>query len=81
MLPYQDHFENYVPIIPKSITAADKWYFQAIGKEDLCIKIPNGLSTTMILLKDILYCPDMGLMLVSIRKITNAGHKVYDKIR
>ena len=24
MSPYQDHFENYIPIIPKSITAADK---------------------------------------------------------
>ena len=35
MLPYQDHFENYIPIIPKPITAADKQYFQAIGKGDL----------------------------------------------
>ena len=24
MLPYQDHFENYISIAPKSITAADK---------------------------------------------------------
>ena len=76
MLPYQDHFENNVPIIPKSITAADKRYFQAIGKGDLQIKISNGPDTTTILLKDVLHCPDMGLMLVSIGKITNAGHKV-----
>ena len=32
MSPYCDHFEDYVPIAPKSITAADKCYFQAIGK-------------------------------------------------
>ena len=32
---YQDHFENYTFITPKSITAADKHYFQAIGKGDL----------------------------------------------
>ena len=32
MSPYREHFENYVPIIPKSITAADKRYFQAVGK-------------------------------------------------
>ena len=24
MSPYHDHFENYIPIMPKSITAADK---------------------------------------------------------
>ena len=76
MSPYRDHFENYVPIAPKSITAADKRYFQAIGKGDLQIKIPNGPSTTTILLKDVLHCPDMGLTLVSIGKITNAGYKV-----
>ena len=76
MSPYRDHFENYTPIAPKSITAADKRYFQAIGKGDLRIKIPNGSSTTTILLKDVLHCPDMGLTLVSIGKITNAGYKV-----
>ena len=35
MSPYQDHFENCMPITPKLITAADKHYFQAIGKGDL----------------------------------------------
>ena len=35
MSPYRDHFEDYVPIAPKSITAADKQYFQAIGKGNL----------------------------------------------
>ena len=59
MSPYRDHFENYIPIAPKSITAADKRYFQAIGKGDLRIKIPNGPSTTTILLKDVLHCPDI----------------------
>ena len=76
MSPYRDHFENYVPIAPKSITAADKRYFQAIGKGDLRIKIPNGTGTTTVLLKNVLHCPDMGLTLVSIGKITAAGYKV-----
>ena len=76
MSPCQEHFENYVPIVPKSITTADKCYFQAIGKGDLCIKLPNGHMTTTILLKDVLHCPDMGLTLVSIGKITAAGYKV-----
>ena len=50
MSPYRDHFEGYTPIVLKSITAADKHYFQAIGKGNLCIKIPNG-SRTMTVLK------------------------------
>ena len=76
MSPYRDHFENYVLIAPKPITAADKRYFQAIGKGNLRIKIPNGPNMTTILLKDVLHCPDMGLTLVSIGKITAAGYKV-----
>jgi hypothetical protein len=76
MSPYRDHFKNYAPIIPKLITAVDKRYFQAIGKGDLQIKIPNGTGTTTVLLKYVLHCPDMGLTLVSIGKITAAGYKV-----
>jgi hypothetical protein len=63
-------------IAPKLITVANKQYFQAIGKEDLQIKIPNSSITTTILLKNVLHCPDMGLTLVSIGKITNAAYKV-----
>jgi hypothetical protein len=77
MSPYREHFENYVPIIiPKSITAADKCYFQAIEKGNLHIKLSNGSATTTILLKNVLHCPNMGLTLVSIGKITAAGYKV-----
>ena len=35
MSPYRDHFKNYISIVPKSITAADKQYFQATGKGNL----------------------------------------------
>ena len=79
MSPYHNQFENYVPITPKLITAVDKCYFQAIEKGDLHIKIPNGSNQTTILLKDVLHCPDMGLMLVSIGKITGTEYKVMFK--
>ena len=59
MSPYRDHFEEYVTITPKSITAVDKQYFQAVGKGNLHIKILNSTSTTTVLLKDILHCPAM----------------------
>jgi len=60
---YRSHFENYKRIKGKSITAADKRLFQAIG---VCIQISNGKNMITILLKDVLYAPDLGLTLVSI---------------
>ena len=62
--------------MPKAIAAADKRYFQAIGKGDLRIKIPTSSEMTTVLLKDVLHCPDMRLTLVSIGKIAAAGYKV-----
>ena len=66
MSPYHKHFENHVSITPKPITAANKHYFQAIGKGDLHIRISNGPTTTSVVLKDVLHCPYMGLTLVSV---------------
>ena len=53
MSPYCNHFEDYVSIAPKPIMATDKWYFQAIGRGNLQIKIPNNSNSTTVLLKDI----------------------------
>ena len=48
MSSYRDHFSNFKSIVPKAITAADKHTFEAIGKGDLTILIPNGSSTARI---------------------------------
>ena len=37
------------------------------------IKIPNSKTMSSILLTDILYCPEMGLTLVSISKLADAS--------
>jgi len=37
------------------------------------IEVPNGKSTSHILLQDVLYAPKMGLTLVSISRIASAG--------
>ena len=59
MSSYRNQFINYKAIVPKSITTADNHTFQAIGKGDLMISIPNSKSITHIHLKDILYtCQD-----------------------
>ncbi|KAJ7284747.1 hypothetical protein C8J57DRAFT_960215, partial [Mycena rebaudengoi] len=71
--PYCHKFLNYTTIPPKSITAADNGTFQAIGQGDIHISIPNGNNTACILLKGVLYALKLGLTLVSISKITDAG--------
>ncbi|KAG1749323.1 hypothetical protein EDB19DRAFT_1904835 [Suillus lakei] len=50
MSPYCDHFVNFKSISPYPIKAADKCTFDAIGKGDLPIEIPNGNTMTHILL-------------------------------
>ena len=69
-----DHFTNFKSIILKAITAVDKHTFEAIGKGNLTILILNSLSTTRILLRDVLYAPKMGITLVSIGKLNVAGY-------
>ena len=68
---YRDQLENLVFIVSKSIATTDKHYFQATGKCNLCINIPNGKTTSSILLMDILYYPKTSLTLVSIPKLVD----------
>src|ERR1700678_1505555 len=71
---YKHKFINFIPIQRKVLTAADGGHFEAIGKGDMHITMPNRKSTTRILLKDVLYAPKMGVTLVSIGKIDTAGY-------
>ncbi|KAK7046510.1 hypothetical protein R3P38DRAFT_2507828, partial [Favolaschia claudopus] len=74
MSPYRHHFINYTSIPPRSITAADNGQFVAIGQGDMRIKIPGAHGgTASVLLKGVLYAPKLGLTLISISKITDAG--------
>ena len=74
MSSYQDQFTNFQSIAPKPITTADKHTFKAIRKGDLTIHIPIGLSTSHILLRDVLYVPKMGITLISVGKLDVAGY-------
>ena len=73
MSPYKHKFINYVPIQTKVLTAADRGTFNATGKGDMHISMPNRQSTTRILLKDVLYALKMGITLISTSKIDAAG--------
>ena len=74
MLPYQYKFINFITIQKKLLTTADGSHFEAIGKGDMHIMMPNCQTTTQILLKDVLYVPKMGVTLISIGKIDTAGY-------
>ena len=77
MSGYLHRFINFIKIYPVHITAADKHTFQASGKGDIYIHIPNGdKPKSQILLKDVLYALSMGVTLVLISKIASAGSMV-----
>ncbi|KIK35577.1 hypothetical protein CY34DRAFT_30633, partial [Suillus luteus UH-Slu-Lm8-n1] len=48
--------------------------FDATGRGDLPIEIPNGKNKTRILLTNVLYALSMGATLVSISRLTRAGY-------
>jgi hypothetical protein len=50
--------------------------FYAIGTGDLEIEVPNGESSTSIMLKDVLRAPEMGTTIVSVNRIVKAGYAV-----
>jgi hypothetical protein len=66
MSPARDKFISYRPIEPRAIRAADKCVFYAIGAGDLQINVPNGTTTSNVLLKDALYAPEIGVTIVSV---------------
>jgi len=60
-----------VPTKDKLINAANKQTFHTIGTGNLHITVPNRDSVTSMMLKKMLYTPDIAAMLVSIRCINN----------
>jgi hypothetical protein len=76
MSGHRHRFINFTEIETRPITAADKRSFNAIGKGDMYINVPQGNGTSQIRLLDVLYAPSMGVTLVSIGKITDSGASV-----
>jgi len=74
MTPYQHLLEDYSPTTDKLINATNQQSFHAVSTGNLHITVPNGKSTTPIMLKNVLYTPEIATTLVSIRCIDNAGY-------
>ena len=63
-------------ILPRLITTADKHTFYAIGSGDMRIEVPNGGTTSQVLLQDMLHAPNIGLTVMFIGYIVNAGNSM-----
>ena len=74
MSPYINAFSDFEFISPKPISSADNQTFDAIGKGNLQIKIPNGENITMVTLRDALYAPTMAFTLISLSRADKAGY-------
>jgi len=60
--------------MPRMMTATNQQEFTTDGTGDMIISVPNGSASNAIHLTSVLYTPLVGLMLVSIGQIDNAGY-------
>ena len=56
------------------ITAANKTHFQAVGRGDIEVALPNGKENTRMLLHNVLHCPGIAFTLVSMSVMDRAGY-------
>src|SRR5713226_4707779 len=66
MSPNHKQFITYQDIPTCLITAVNNKVFHAIGMGDLQIQVPNGETSSKVLLKDALYAPNLALTVISI---------------
>ena len=76
MTGYCHRLHNYTKIETQPIMAADKHTFDAIGKGNMYIDVPNGDGASKVLIHNVLYSPSMGVTLISIGKITDSKSSV-----
>jgi len=74
MSPYIDAFTEFEFIQPRLISTVDNRTFEAVGKGNLRIKIPNGDEFTSVTLRDVLYAPNVAFTLVSLSRADRAGY-------
>ena len=68
MSPNSERFSEFRTIAAKGVKAVDKTIFMVTGIGWMKINMPNGRDSTTLMLKDMLYCPDLGYTLVSLAK-------------
>ena len=71
--PYRDDFVTLSAITPKTLRAANKGSFSAVGVGELVIDVPNGVDINQLHLTEVLYSPEVGYTLVSIGRLDENG--------
>jgi hypothetical protein len=76
MTPHKNLLRDYqIFKMPKCISAANKGIFNGLGVGTMIL--PEQINgKNKIILKDMLYAPDIAFTLISIRKCDNAGYKI-----
>ncbi|KAG1784720.1 uncharacterized protein HD556DRAFT_1216369, partial [Suillus plorans] len=72
--PYKERFDTLSPIPPKPFTAANKQSFNTVGTGEMVIEVPNGVDASKLRLTEVLYSPEVGYTLVSIRQLDELGY-------
>jgi Pol polyprotein, beta-barrel domain len=76
MSPNHHRFTTFKEIPPQPIAAADKTMFNAVGIGNMSISIPNGTTANQVMVKDVLYCPELAFTLISLAHCDKAGFAV-----
>ena len=71
--PYRDDFVTLSAITPKTLRAANKGSFSAVGVGELVIDVPNGVDINQLHLTEVIYSPEVGYTLVSIGRLDENG--------
>ena len=68
--PDRSKFMNYKPIDNSHpINTADGRTFEAIGMGDVKIDLPNGSKRNTVILKDVVYTPELAFTLISVTRL------------
>ena len=71
---YCTSFQEYCDIPPKSLSTANMSDFIAVGRENMCIEVPNGMVLSKLYLTKVLFSPKVGYMLVSIGQLDQCNY-------
>ena len=71
--PYWNDLKNFIEIAPKTFQAANKQDFQALGKGEMVVDIPNGADISQLCLMEVLYSPKVWYTLVSVGRLNDNG--------
>jgi len=68
-----------IPALELASLTQTRNIFEAIGKGDMFVQVPNGNKSKKIYVKDVLYTPNLSVTLLSVTHITQAGYTLHFK--